>query len=58
MADIKGKEILYEDDDDPIQLVDQDDSHTIREYHMSLIGNVLNLKRQNVEKLIQSIPTQ
>ncbi|KAF3524200.1 hypothetical protein F2Q69_00048386 [Brassica cretica] len=32
MADIKGKCILYEDKDEPIHLVDQNDSHTMREY--------------------------
>lgn len=43
MADIKGKGILYEDDDDePIQLTDQDDSHVIKEYNMSFIGKILN----------------
>ncbi|KAF3521048.1 hypothetical protein DY000_02060841 [Brassica cretica] len=34
MADIKGKCILYEDKDEPIHLVDQNDSHTMREYHI------------------------
>lgn len=60
MADVKGKGILYEDDDDdePIQLEEEDDSHTIREFCMSLIGKILNLKKQNVEKLITSMPTQ
>ncbi|KAF2591041.1 hypothetical protein F2Q70_00039262 [Brassica cretica] len=58
MVDLKGKGILYEEDDEPIQLFDEDDAHTIREYRMSLIGKVLNLKKQNVEKLIQYMPTQ
>ncbi|KAH0893227.1 hypothetical protein HID58_055656 [Brassica napus] len=49
----KGKGILYEEDDEPILLFDDDDAHTIREYRMSLIGKVLNPKKQNVEKLIQ-----
>ena len=58
MGDIEGKGILYEDDDAPIQLVEEDDAHTIRELRMSLIGKVLNPKKQNVVKLIQSMPTQ
>ena len=58
MRDIKGKGILYEDDDGPIQLVEEDDAHTIREFRMSLIGKVLNPKKQNVVKLIQFMPTQ
>ncbi|WZZ78793.1 hypothetical protein YC2023_099365 [Brassica napus] len=55
---LKGKGILYEEDDEPILLFDDDDAHTIREYRMSLIGKVLNPKKQNVEKLIQYMPTQ
>ncbi|KAF3596701.1 hypothetical protein DY000_02021670 [Brassica cretica] len=58
MADIKGKGFLYEDDDEPIKLIDQDDSHVIKEYHLSLIGKVVNLKKHNVEKLLQTMPTQ
>ncbi|KAG2255606.1 hypothetical protein Bca52824_074900 [Brassica carinata] len=58
MVDLRGKGILYEEDDEPIQLFDEDDAHTIREYRMSLIGKVLNLKKQNMEKLIQYMPTQ
>ena len=58
MVDIKGKGILYEDDDAPIKLTDQDDSHVTKEYHLSLIGKVLNPKKQNVEKLLQTVPTQ
>ncbi|KAG2251353.1 hypothetical protein Bca52824_081489 [Brassica carinata] len=57
MVDLKGKGIIYEDDE-PIQLFDEDDAHTMREYRMSLIGKVLNPKKQNVEKLIQYMPTQ
>ncbi|XP_013700325.1 uncharacterized protein LOC106404126 [Brassica napus] len=53
MADIKGKGILYEDDDAPIQLVESEDSHVITEFRLSLIGKILNPKKQNVEKLIQ-----
>ncbi|KAG2270593.1 hypothetical protein Bca52824_065148 [Brassica carinata] len=58
MADVKGKRILYEDDDEPLQLEEDDGSHTIREFRMSLIGKVLNPNKQNVEKLINSMPTQ
>ncbi|KAL0786478.1 hypothetical protein Bca101_002724 [Brassica carinata] len=58
MADTKGKGILYEEEDEPIQLVEDDDPHTIREFNMSLIGKILNPKKQNVEKLIKSMPTQ
>lgn len=58
MADIKGKGILYEDDDEPIKLLDQDYSNVIKEYHMSLIGKILNPKKQDVIKLIQKMPTQ
>ncbi|XP_048608619.1 uncharacterized protein LOC125594013 [Brassica napus] len=58
MEDTKGKGIIYEDDDEPIMLEEQDDSHTIRKFRMSLIGKVLNPKNQNVEKLLQFMPTQ
>ncbi|CAF2073526.1 BnaC01g23110D [Brassica napus] len=58
MADNKGKGNLLEDEDEPIRLVDDEDPHTIREYRMSLIGKVLNPKKQNVEKLISHMPTQ
>lgn len=44
MEDTKGKGIIYEDDDEPIMLEEQDDSHTIRKFRMSLIGKVLILK--------------
>lgn len=44
MADINGKGILYEEDDAPIQLVEEDAAHTILEFHMSLIGKILNPK--------------
>lgn len=57
MADIKGKRILYEDEDAPIQLVDEDDVRTIPEFRMSLIGKILNPEKQNVVKLIKSMPT-
>ncbi|KAF8080166.1 hypothetical protein N665_0970s0002 [Sinapis alba] len=58
MIDIKGKGILYEDDNEPTKLTDQDDAHVIKEYCMSLIGKVLNLKKQNIEKLLQTMSTQ
>ncbi|KAF2564665.1 hypothetical protein F2Q70_00017696 [Brassica cretica] len=58
MVDLKGKGILYEDNDEPIKLSDHDDSQVINEYRMSLIGKVLNPKKQNVEKLVQTMPTQ
>ena len=57
-TDVKGKGICYEDDDGPIQLTDQDDSPTIRDYRLSLIGKILNPKKQNVVKLIQTMPAQ
>lgn len=56
MADVKGKGILYEDDDEPIKLTDREGSHVIKEFHLSLIGKVLNPKNQNVEKLLQTMP--
>ena len=58
MADVKGKGIYYENDDEPIQLTDQDDSPTIHDYRLSLIGKILNPKKQSVEKLIQTMPAQ
>nr|VDD51486.1 unnamed protein product [Brassica oleracea] len=33
MADVKGKHIFYDNDDEPIQLTDEDDSPTIKDYH-------------------------
>ena len=57
-ADIKGKGILYEDDDEPIKLVDRDDSFVIKEFGLSLIGKILNPKKQNVVKLLQTMPSQ
>ncbi|KAF3497982.1 hypothetical protein DY000_02053306 [Brassica cretica] len=53
MADIKGKGIMYEDDDEPIQIVELEDSHVITEFRLLLMGKILNPKKQNVEKLIQ-----
>ncbi|KAG2288405.1 hypothetical protein Bca52824_048009 [Brassica carinata] len=58
MADIKGKHICYDHDDEPIQLTDEDDSPTIKDYRMSLIGKILNPKKQSVVKLIQTMPAQ
>lgn len=58
MADRKGKGILFEDDDDPIDIPEQDTSHLIQGYGLSLIGKVLNPKKQDVEKLIAYMPQQ
>ncbi|KAL0899218.1 hypothetical protein Bca101_083179 [Brassica carinata] len=58
MADVKGKGICYEDDDGPIQLTDQGDSPLIRDYRLSLIGKILNPKKQTVVKLLQTMPAQ
>ncbi|XP_013589190.1 uncharacterized protein LOC106393613 [Brassica napus] len=57
-ADIKGKGILYEDDDAPIKLTDQDDTLIVNEFSLSLIGKILNPKKQNVDKLLQKMPSQ
>ncbi|KAH0925994.1 hypothetical protein HID58_018250 [Brassica napus] len=58
MASSKGKGILLEEDDDePIQLPDQADEHLIREYNLSLINKILNLKK-NVERLIVAMLEQ
>lgn len=53
MVDLKGKGILYENDDEPIQLLEDDGPQAIKEFNLSLIGKILNPKKQNVEKLIQ-----
>ena len=58
MVDIKGKGILYEDDDEPIKLTDHDTSQNIDEFKLSLIGKILNPKKQSVEKLLQKMPVQ
>ncbi|KAH0939027.1 hypothetical protein HID58_006488 [Brassica napus] len=58
MVDIKGKGILYEDDDEPIKLTDHDTSKNIDEFKLSLIGKILNPKKQSVEKLLQKMPVQ
>lgn len=56
--DIKGKGILYDEDDAPIKLTDQDTPQNITEFQLSLIGKILNPKKQNVEKLLQKMPSQ
>ncbi|KAG2288872.1 hypothetical protein Bca52824_048476 [Brassica carinata] len=56
--DMKGKGILYDEDDEPIKLTDQDTPQNITEFHLSLIGKILNPKKQNVEKLLQKMPSQ
>lgn len=58
LADIKGKGIFYEDDDAPIILSEQDDMLIASEFSLSLIGKVLNLNKQNVDKLLQMMPSQ
>lgn len=58
MMDVKGKGILYEDDDAPIKLTDQDDFVLVNEFRLTLIGKILNQKKQNVEKLLQKMPAQ
>lgn len=58
MMDVKGKGILYDDDDAPIKLTDQDDSVLVNEFRLTLIGKILNQKKQNVEKLLQKMPAQ
>lgn len=57
-VDVKGKGIQFDDDDDTILLEEEDDSHIISEFRMSLIGKILNPKKQIVEKLIKAMPTQ
>ncbi|KAL0656762.1 hypothetical protein Bca4012_077346 [Brassica carinata] len=57
IADIKGKGILYEDDDEPIKLSSQNDPTILDEFSLSLIGKILNPKKQNVEKLLQKMPS-
>uniref|UniRef100_A0A0D3CRP4 DUF4283 domain-containing protein n=1 Tax=Brassica oleracea var. oleracea TaxID=109376 RepID=A0A0D3CRP4_BRAOL len=56
--DIKGKGILYDEDDEPIKLTDQDTSQNITEFQLSPIGKILNPKKQNVERLLQKKPLQ
>lgn len=58
LAEIKGKGILCDDDDEPIKLTDQDNSKNIKEFHLSFTGKILNSKKQNVEKLLQKMPAQ
>ncbi|KAF3521257.1 hypothetical protein DY000_02060536 [Brassica cretica] len=59
MSSNKGKGILYQDyDDEPIQLPDQADEDLIKEYNLSLIGKILNPKKQNMERLIVAMLEQ
>ncbi|KAL0731209.1 hypothetical protein Bca4012_027303 [Brassica carinata] len=58
LAAIKGKGILYDDDDAPIKLTDQDDTQLINEFSLTLIGKILNPKKQNIDKLLQKMPSQ
>ncbi|KAJ4876603.1 hypothetical protein Rs2_41621 [Raphanus sativus] len=55
-ADEKGKSICYDNTDEAIQLSDEEDAPTIRDFRLSLIGKILNPRKQIVEKLIQSMP--
>lgn len=58
-ADMKGKGISYDDDDDvPIKLVDREGSFVIKEFSLTLVGKILNPKKQNVEKLLQTMHVQ
>ncbi|WZZ78233.1 hypothetical protein YC2023_098805 [Brassica napus] len=57
-ADLNGKGILYEDDDEPVKLIDRDDSFVIKEFGLTLIEKIINPKKQNVEKLLQTMPSQ
>lgn len=58
-AAMKGKGILYDDDDDrPIKLDDREGSFVIKEFNLTLIGKVLNPNKQIVEKLLQTMPSQ
>lgn len=57
-ADVKGKGISHEADDEVIQLTDKDDSHTIRDYKLALIGKIRYPKKQTVEGLIQTMLSQ
>ena len=58
LGDIIGKGILYEDDDAPIKLMDQDNTLLVNEFSLSLIGKILNPKIQNVDKILQKMPSQ
>lgn len=58
MADRKGKGILYEEDDELIDIPEQNTSHLIEEYNSSFIGKVLNPKKQEISKLIAKMPQQ
>ncbi|KAG5377913.1 hypothetical protein IGI04_025755 [Brassica rapa subsp. trilocularis] len=43
-ADLKGKGILYEDDDEPVKLVDRDDSFVIKEFERITANDLGNGK--------------
>ncbi|KAJ4917314.1 Uncharacterized protein Rs2_02864 [Raphanus sativus] len=55
MADDKGKGIMYEVDDEIIQLSDEEDAPKLRDHHLVLIGKILNPKKQTVEGLIKTM---
>ncbi|KAJ4885442.1 Uncharacterized protein Rs2_35535 [Raphanus sativus] len=55
-AEEKGKSICYDSVDETIQLSDEEDAPSIRDFRLSLIGKILNPKKQTVEKLIQTMP--
>ena len=55
MADIKGKGILFKDE--PIKLTSQDNPKIFDGFSFSFIGKILNSKKQNVEKLLQKMPS-
>ncbi|KAJ4888330.1 Uncharacterized protein Rs2_28078 [Raphanus sativus] len=58
--DRKGKGIAYDEDDDdaPIRLVDREEASVIKEFNLTLLGKILNPKKQVVEKLLQTMPSQ
>ena len=59
MASSKGKGVLNQDDnDETIVLLDQADDNLIKDNSLSLIGKILNPKKQNVEHLIVAMPKQ
>ena len=41
-----------------VKLIDRDDSFVIKEFGLTLIGKILNPKKQNMEKLLQTMPSQ
>lgn len=44
-ADNKGRGLLYEKDDQPIKLLDRDDSYVIKDFGKALIEKILNPKK-------------